>query len=134
MTAAEPDDKDPSTAPCPPADAVPASGTVYRCCKNRPAHADEMQTHYESGRLPDADPCLRRALSVFRSRRDAEHQVQLFPRWKRKFVLHGELSHEHGLTKLTKGKQPTHTSWWPTNDLTPALRAALFTDGARVGG
>lgn len=123
-----------TTAPCPPTDAVEASGTVFRCAKYLPPHPDEMRTHEETGRLPGADPCLRKALSVFRTRQDAEHQMQLFRRWKRKFVVHGVLAAEHGKTKSTPGKQPTHTSWWPAEGLAAAQRAALFGGGVEVGG
>lgn len=85
-----------------------------------------MQTHEESGRLRDADPCLRRALSVFRSETDAQHQVRLFRRWRRKFIAKASLDGRHGRSMLTTGKQPTHTSWWPTESLNAAARAALF--------
>lgn len=133
MTAASQQEEGvPSSTPCPPADAVVALGMVYRCAKQKPAHPDEMKTHYETGRLPDADFCLRRALSVFRIQRDAEHQVLLFRRWKRKFVLRTELALEHGWTKATDGQQPTHTSWWPAEKLTPKRCAALFIDGIEV--
>lgn len=86
-----------------------------------------MQTHEESGRLPDADPCLRRALSVFRSKTDAQHQVRLFRRWRRKFIAKAALNGAHGRSMSTTGQQPTHTSWWPAESLDPAARAALFT-------
>lgn len=111
---------------CPPAEATAVDGEVYRCCKSSPPSEADMQTHEESGRLPDADPCLRRALSVFRSETDAQHQVRLFRRWPRKFVAKAALSGEHGRSVLTTGQQPTHTSWWPAESLDPAERAALF--------
>jgi hypothetical protein len=85
-----------------------------------------MLTHYEKGRLPDADPCLRRALSVFRSQQDAEHQLRLFARWHKGHILRASLSANLGVVKLTPGKQPTHTSWWPDKSLDPDARAALF--------
>gem|GEM_PF-1588478 len=86
-----------------------------------------MQTHEETRRAPDADPCLRRALSVFRSRTDAEHQILLFRRWRKKFIFKARLSPQHGSTKLTSGRQPSHTSWWTADGLSPERRAALFT-------
>jgi hypothetical protein len=113
-------------ADCPPVEASSAHGDVYRCCKSNPPAAADMETHEESARLPDADPCLRRAVSVFRDQQDAEHQVRLFRRWKRKFVARAQLLPTHGQVMLTKGQQPTHTSWWPAPGLDPAGRAALF--------
>jgi hypothetical protein len=119
------DDNNVSATDCPPAEAEQASGDVFRCCKTKSPRATEMQTHEETGRLPDADPCLRRALSVFREQRDAEHQVRLFRRWKRRFIVKAALRSSHGRVMLTKGKQPSHTSWWPMVELEE--RASLFT-------
>ena len=123
MTA--PENADASTD-CPPAGAAAVDGDVYRCCKSSPPSDADMRTHEESGRLPDADPCLRRGLSVFRSESDAQHQVRLFRRWRRRFVAKAALDGGHGRSMLTTGQQPTHTSWWPAESLNPAARAALF--------
>ncbi len=112
---------------CPPAGATAVTGDVYRCCKADPPSTADMQTHEETGRLPAADPCLRRALSVFRSETDAQHQVRLFPGWRRRFVAKATLNAGHGQSMLSTGQQPTHTSWWPAESLAPASRAALFT-------
>ena len=111
---------------CPPTDASDAIGPVYRCCKNSPPAEREMKTAAEAGRYPDADPCLRQALSVFESQDDAVHQIHLFQRWKRKFIANATLKPEHGKIKLTEGKQPSHTSWWPAGSLDLAARAGLF--------
>lgn len=112
---------------CPPPEASPVDGDVYRCCKQSPPSDRDMQTHEESGRLPDADSCLRRALSVFRSEIDAQHQVRLFRRWPTKYVAKATLTGAHGQSMQTTGQQPTHTSWWPAESLDPTARAALFT-------
>lgn len=112
---------------CPPPDAGPAEGDVFRCCKVNPPAPGDLETHEESGRLPAADPCLRRALSVFRTQQDAEHQLRLFRRWKQRFVAKATLRAEHGRALATRGQQPTHTSWWPSAGLDPRARAALFT-------
>lgn len=111
---------------CPPAGAVPADAEVYRCCKKKPPSPKGMQTHEEAGREPDADPCLRRALSVFRTEIDARHQVRLFRRWRRKFIAKASLKAHHGQLMATRGRQPTHTSWWPAQGLGPTERASLF--------
>lgn len=117
---------------CPPTAAAPVEGDVWRCCKSKPPKGAEMKTHHESGRLPNADPCRRQALSVFCSETDAIHQVKLFQRWRRKFVAKATLDGSHGRSMLTKGQQPTHTSWWPAESLDPAARAALFTVVSQV--
>lgn len=121
-----PENADASTD-CPPTGATAVDVEVYRCCKSHPPSNADMQTHEESGRLPKADPCLRRALSVFRSETDAQHQIRLFRRWPRRFVARAALNAGHGWSMLTTGEQPTHTSWWPAESLDPTARAALFT-------
>lgn len=111
---------------CPPPGATAAAGDVFRCSKRHPPAPADMMTCEESGRLTDSDPCLRRALSVFALQRDAEHQARLFPRWKRKFIIKATLTGSHGWTLLTSGRQPTHTSWWPSLSLAPEDRASMF--------
>ncbi|MCK5688322.1 hypothetical protein KAI87_03575 [Myxococcota bacterium] len=111
---------------CPPHDSVDAHGIVFRCCRTNPPTSSDMLTAEETGRLPDAPACLRRALSVFRSQEDAEHQLRLFRRWKKNFVGQILLEPSQGKTKMTTGQQPSHTSWWPDMALPPNNRAPLF--------
>ena len=96
---------------CPPQDAVDAEGDVFRIVNNDPPTAEDLASHLETGRLPKAPPCLRCGLSVFREVRDAVHQKMLIPKLGR-WIAKGTLNTEHGKTKLTTGKQPTHTTWW----------------------
>jgi hypothetical protein len=98
-------------ADCPPADADDAHGQVYRLVKHDPPLAEDTASHQETGRLPHAPACLRCGLSVFREIRDAVHQRQLLPKLGG-YVARATLLAEHGKTKLTKGVQPTHTTWW----------------------
>ena len=122
-----PDAPTSSSQDCPPPDAQPAAGLVYRCARNNPPAASDLQTHAESGRLRDADPCLRRALSVFRRLEEAEHQIRLFQRWRRRCIARAELAARDGVMKPTPTHlHPTHTSWWPAADLDPTARTALF--------
>ena len=80
--------------------------------KNDPPTPDDFVTHFESGRMPHAPACTRRGLSVFHELRDAIHQRSLFPNLGDK-IAQGTLEPSHGKTKLTSGRQPTHTTWWP---------------------
>lgn len=104
-----PDDWPPG---CPPADAQAASGLLYRLVKSNPATASDFLTHADLGKMPKAPPCLRVGLSVFRTRDDVVHQAELFP-FLGNQVASGEVCSEHGKTKLTPGKMPSHTTWWP---------------------
>lgn len=117
---------------CPPRKAGPAEGTVFRCCKSDPPSARDMQTAEESERHFDADPCKRKALSVFTRRRDAFHQIRLFPGWRRGFIASADLTPPHGRILATPGAQPSHTSWWPSQGLAAGDRAALFRTESEV--
>lgn len=97
---------------CPPADAEPAAGPVYRLVKNIPPLAEDFKTHHEIGKMPKAPACLRAGLSVFRTRDDAIHQSKLHPFLGNK-IASAELCPEHGKVKLTRGTMPSHTTWWP---------------------
>ena len=91
---------------CPPADAEPAAGTLYRILAHQPPSEDDFRSHRELGKLPHAEPCQRCGMSVFRERTHAIHQQRLFPRLGR-FLARGSLSGHHGCTKLTPGKFPS---------------------------
>ena len=107
---------------CPPESAEPASGVVFRLVRVNPPVDDDFLTHHESGKMVNAPPCLRRGLSVFRCRVDAEHQHRAFPKLGA-FIASGDLEGHHGLINVTPGKQPTHSTWWPFEDVD---RAAAF--------
>ena len=93
-----------------------------------PPQAADFLTHRESGRMPDADPCLRSGLSVFGQRPDAVHQAQLFPRLGRHIAV-ANLRPEHGFTRLTRGKFPSHSTWWVHVGVD---RASLFSSSGEV--
>jgi hypothetical protein len=107
---------------CPPEDAVDAEGDVFRIVKNDPPLPEDMASYHETGRLPKAPPCLRCGLSVFREIQDAMHQRLLLPKLGR-WIAKGTLQVEHGKTKLTRGAQPTHTTWWAYDGV---IRMLLF--------
>jgi hypothetical protein len=110
---------------CPPGDSEPADGVVFRLVKNDPPTAADFRTHHETGRLPGAPACLRCGLSVFRVPEDASHMRRLFPRLGR-LIAKGMLQAEHGVTKLTTGRQPTHTTWWPAEGIDRAAPFAVL--------
>jgi hypothetical protein len=114
---------------CPPDDAVDAGGVFFRIVKSCPPVAADFVSHFESGRMPKAPVCLRCGLSVFEELRDAIHQQRLLPNLGR-LIAQGTLSADHGKTKLTTGKQPTHTTWWPYRGVD---RSSLFTIAAEEG-
>jgi hypothetical protein len=116
-------------ADCPPTDAIDAAGVVFRIVDHEPPTTADFVTHFESGRMRGAPPCLRCGLSVFREFRDAIHQRRLFPKIGG-LVAQGTLSAEHGKTRLTTGRLPTHTTWW---SYATVVRASLFSIAKEEG-
>jgi hypothetical protein len=106
----------------PPSKAEPALGIYFRAAKSNPPSSDEFITYAELGRLPKADPCRRSGLSLLRSREDAVHQTQLFPKLGG-LIFQARLTAEHGKTLATPASLPSHTTWWPCEGID---RAALF--------
>ena len=113
---------------CPPPDAVDADGEVFRLAKNDPPTPEDFVTHFESGRLPKAPACLRGGLSVFRELGDAIHLRSLFPKLGKK-VARGTLHPSHGKAKLTPSRQPTHTTWWPYEQVDRCKPFAIVKEG-----
>ena len=107
---------------CPPGDALDAVGEVFRIVKHEPPQDEDLASHHEMGKLLKAPACLRCGLSVFRGMGDAVHQRQLIPKLGN-LIVHAQLQPAHGKTKLTVGKQPTHTTWWAYEGID---RASLF--------
>jgi hypothetical protein len=108
---------------CPPEDAEPAAGQVFRLVKSNPHSAADFASHHELGTLPKGPACLRCGLSIFRTREDADHQHRAYPKLGR-HVASGMLEAKHGVAKPTQGRQPTHTTWWPNEGVD---RQSVFT-------
>jgi hypothetical protein len=109
---------------CPPFDAADAEGAAFRIVNNDPPLAEDVASHFETGKLRKAPPCLRCGLSVFREVQDAVHQRRLFPRLGQ-WIAQAALRSIHGKTKATAGMQPTHTTWWPYDGVNRAMLFAI---------
>jgi hypothetical protein len=112
---------------CPPSIAVPASGVVYRVTKNNPHTATDMETHDEQGLAKKhPDPCARCALSVVL----VDEELDLLREKYRKigdYSAKGELRADLGVMLTDGTATPTHTNVWFYKNVTPDLRAGLFT-------
>lgn len=95
---------------CPPDTATDASGIVYRIVAGESLSAADFLTYHELGKLPDANPCRRCAVSVFDSFAYALHCLCMSPRLGTA-ISEGELEAGHGKTQLTS-ESSGHVSWW----------------------
>lgn len=111
---------------CPPGDAEPASGVYYRCCCSCEPDPRDFKSASEEGTWLNMPPCSRKSLSLTRTLEDALQMTRLVPRRRWKYVKKAELTGSQGHTLPTPGQVGTHTSWWPSEGLGTADRAALF--------
>jgi hypothetical protein len=102
-------------AGCPPPEAVPAAGDVYRIVKHDPPTAGDFLTPHEAGTLKRRDPCLRCGLSVLLTLQDAGTLRDNFP-FLGDFIACG-LVDGLGVTRATPGFVSSHTTWWPYSGL-----------------
>lgn len=100
---------------CPPSDAADASGAIFRFVSSSPINPEEFRSYHETGELPNAPPCQRCGLSVFRRIEDV--RALLFHLWKAypkrtygPHVVKRDLVPADGKTKAT-GKHG-HQTWW----------------------
>ena len=103
---------------CPPAEAKPASGKVYRLVRSDPAQAEDFRTLFEenprwSKNKPTTTVCKGCGLSVYTDLQDIK---QLKDRYKRKFgkykIAEGELDAKFGMIQNTPAKEESHHTWW----------------------
>ena len=97
---------------CPPDDAMPLDGIVYRFVTGAPVTPQDMKSHAQDEKAEGAEPCVRAGLSVFR---DLAHVQFLLgtPRWLEHRIASAALSPEHGKIKQTgKARAKKHHTMW----------------------
>jgi hypothetical protein len=102
---------------CPPQDAQDANGLVFRSTVNDPPAAEDFLSVHELGivaKYPQTrtSECRRRALSVYRTLKDARQHLELHQK-RYKFIAKGVLTADCGKTKLIpSAEMSSHTEWW----------------------
>lgn len=109
-------------AGCPPAEARPADGEVYRLVKSDPPVADDFATWLELGKSNPARECESAGLSVFRNLEDATNYAGKYPHLGER-VAKGSLGDQHGITMPTPRRGNSHLTWWPYEGI---IRHSLF--------
>ena len=105
-------------ANCPPAEAEPASGTVYRLVNHDPPQAEDFKTPFEENpKRFDNKPDIRNCgLSVHTDMQDSEQlkkTMKMIPRFQNSQIAEGELNPTLGLILHTpSSKYRFHHSWW----------------------
>lgn len=106
---------------CPPSDAEPSSGTVFRLVAGDPPNVADFDSVYsmKPARFKDrmdGELCLSMGLSVFDSIGDAERLRKSLPPFKNHSIALGTIAGS-GLMKSTpSASNKTHKTWWRPND------------------
>ena len=115
---------------CPPTDAVDADGVVYRATISDPPVENDFSSQHELGLRPSLksswpQKCSMRAVSVYRTLRDAQHHLNTFQKYK--FIAVGVLTPGSGKAKLAAhNDRPTHSNWWCYVEFNQDKRLKLF--------
>ena len=103
---------------CPPAQAEPASGTVYRLVKHDPARAEDFKSVFEENpRRFDNKPTIKNCgLSVQKDPEDSERLRDRLKNRARKFknrqIAEGSLNPSLGMIRHTPSIEESHHTWW----------------------
>ena len=98
---------------CPPAEAEPASGKVYRLVRNNPPKAEDFLSTWEEypGRFPE--PTIRiSGASVYTDPQDVERLKKRVPQLNDRKTAKGELNSTLGFIQRTGGRERSHHTWW----------------------
>ena len=99
---------------CPPAEAEPASGTVYRLVKHDPARAEDFKSFFEEN--PKGAKKKKTVkiygLSVHRDLSDSERLKKRSKKFKNRHIAKGSLNPTLGMIQHTPSIEESHHSWW----------------------
>ena len=101
-------------ADCPPAEAVPASGTVYRLVKHDPARAEDFKSVFEDNprRFKNRPTIKNCGLSVHRDSQDSERLKKRVRIFKSRRIAEGKVNPTLGVILHTPSKEESHHTWW----------------------
>ena len=98
---------------CPPAEAKPASGTVYRLVKHNPPRLEDFLSTWEEfpGRFPE--PTIKiSGTSVHRDLQDSERLKNRIGHLRNRKIAKGKLNPTLGMIQHTPSREKSHHTWW----------------------
>lgn len=98
---------------CPPPEAEPAAGTVYRLVRNDPPQSKDFLSTWEEfpGRFPEPTIQISGA-SVYTDPQDIERLKNRVRHLRNRKTAKGELNSTLGFIQQTKGREKSHHTWW----------------------
>lgn len=98
---------------CPPAEAEPASGTVYRLVRHNPPQAEDFLSTWEEfpGRFQELNIRIC-GTSVYTDLKDIDRLKDRVPQLRSRKTAKGELNQHLGRTQRTEAVEKSHITWW----------------------
>ena len=103
---------------CPPTEAEPASGKVYRLVRTDPPQAEGFKSLFEENprrfrNEPNITICIACGLSVHTDPQDSERLKNRVRKFKNRQVAEGELNPTFGMIQHTPSSRfKSHHTWW----------------------
>lgn len=99
---------------CPPLDAKPVDGEIFRGLRSSKLCPDEFKSFHELGREKDSDDqCMACGLSVWVGEAEYRHARGLLPWVRRWGVAKARLKPQHGMIKKNGTDGRPHNTLWP---------------------
>ncbi|RKU24562.1 hypothetical protein C6497_17215 [Candidatus Poribacteria bacterium] len=112
---------------CPPEEAEPASGTVYRLVRHDPPQAEDFRTFFqENPNFFEGKPtdliCKGHGVSVYTDPEDIKQLKERSKKFKNRHIAKGELNSTLGVIQNTPSRQlKSHHTWWLPIGMEPWL-------------
>ena len=115
---------------CPPDDAIPTNGVVYRFAGRKNFDERDFLSYREIYPEKEYDSeCIASGISIFTERAGIDRLLKRIPakRRRRKRVIKGILKPEYGKMKNTPSyTHKSHHTWWLTLETTPWLEFKII--------
>ena len=108
---------------CPPAEAEPASGTVYRLVRHNPPQVEDFKSAFEEDpkQFTHISMVKRCGLSVHKDLQDSERLKKRIRKFKNRQIAQGRLNPTLGMIKQTPSLEQSHHSLWVPLEAEPWL-------------
>jgi hypothetical protein len=98
---------------CPPAAAVPMTGTIYRAIRGEAPDQDDLKSHRELGEQCGGNECRCWGASVWLELAHARHAQSVISSLRKRKLIAISVQNSHGKIMHTGGtKQPEHRTFW----------------------
>ena len=109
---------------CPPKEAKPISGELFRFAKQLPIGSNDFLTYYEIKGIDAFEPtelCRACGLSVYLAEEDIRAAMKASPYLRNRKVIKARVGKDWGVVQPTGSKSTGHHTWWVALGKNPEL-------------